>query len=589
MFMYNICQVLQAVVNKDPERHFTALSRAVAAADEIGMEGSLAERCREMLARVKEKKRVEAEMRRGMEELDEDKLRAALEDAQRANADPMKVQQARARLDKIVKEKRAIEMIGAYQRKNLEEAPMQNVIDRAEQINYVTEDIKYLKHMLYDLSPEKFAQEQLKAAVRSKDQDRCIRITIRIKDMFFKAQGDMFTFRGFPKFRTPVEWANLKFTLFSSTRDELQRTMFRWTKTPIHASMIELPAKLGRDACKMFRNLMGFMGDRQYSFPEILLQELVTECLVKPPLRDEIFSHIIKQITQNPDTQSSFKGWSAMAVCLEAFPPNPEFENYFEVWMRKTITDSAKRNRFLTLLHQAIFCGARSQPPTEAEMKRIMAGETLRRKAGFQNEEKAAPDYQGLQVEVADEEIIWNEVEDISAYDDLNPQDSKSRRPAPGRPKPAGRPKPMGKPPGPKPVGPKPTAPKPMVKPSVPKFGGPKKPTGPKFGGPKKPILPKMGGPRKFGGPKKPNLRPKPSHKGRTPSTGPVIPRMMHKAPTKYGTGARKPLMAKPRPPVKPAPPMPKPAAPVSLWRATVDPASGDTYYWNVVSFWGLR
>jgi len=570
---------------------------------------------------AKEKKRVEAEMRAGMEELDEDKLRNALQEAQQAGADPYKIRQAQDRLDKIVNEKRAIEDIGAYQRQNLEEAPMQNIIDRAEQISYVTEDIKYLKHMLYDLSPEKFAQEQLKAAVRSKDQDRAIRITIKIKDMFFKQQGDMFTFRGFPKFRTPVEWSNLKFTLFSSTREELQRTMFRWTKTPIHASLIELPGKSGKDGTRMFRNLLGYMGDRSYNFPEHLLIEMVTEALDKVPLRDEIYAQMIKQLTQNPDSQSAFKGWSAMAVCLEAFPPNPEFENYFEVWLRKTIKDASKRTRYLTLLHQAIFCGARTTPPTENEMKRIMGGETLRRKAGFQQEEKAAPQYQGLQVEVADEQIEWNEVEDISDRPDAKAYDT-NRNNYNAR-------KPMA----PKPMAPKPMAPKPMApKPSVPRFGGPKpmakKPTLPKFGGggPKKPTVPKFGGvAKKFGTtshkpalptgarpqggiiqrnkPGKLNFNNRMERKQPAPRSpnGPVIPRIAHgnigsvaakraalkKAPVfKFGgpptsSNTTKPA-APPAPIPKPAAPKPPPPKPVSLWRATVDQASGDTYYWNI-------
>eukprot|EP00468_Gymnochlora_sp_CCMP2014_P013783 CAMPEP_0167752288 /NCGR_PEP_ID=MMETSP0110_2-20121227/7052_1 /TAXON_ID=629695 /ORGANISM="Gymnochlora sp., Strain CCMP2014" /LENGTH=1575 /DNA_ID=CAMNT_0007637881 /DNA_START=440 /DNA_END=5167 /DNA_ORIENTATION=- len=643
-------KILLQVVNKDPERHFTALSRAVAAADEIGMEGEIADQCREMLYRVKEKKRVEAEMRRGMEELDEGKLRAALQEAQDAGADQIKIQQAQARLDKIVREKAAIREIGSSQRKLLEEAPMQNIIDRAEQINFVTEDIKYLKHMLYDLSPEKFAQEQLKAAVKSKDQDRCIRITIRIKDMFFKMQGGMFTFRGFPKFRTPVEWSNLKFTLFSSTREELQRTMFKWTKTPIHASLIELPGKLGRDSCRMFRNLLGFMGDRQYNYPLILLSELVKEALEKPPLRDEIFGHIIKQVTANPSQQSEFKGWSAMAVCLEAFPPNPEFENYLEVWLRKTITDQKKRDRYITLLHQAIFCGARAAPPAEDDIKRIMAGETLRRKAGFQKEEKSAPDYQGLQVEVADEEIVWTEVEDVSAYDDYNNNAEDEKRPNRRVAPPGGKPKPRAPKPGaPKPAfaKPKPTASKPgfkkpiglpkkPMKPSgLPKkpmkpsgFGSPKKPAGlptKPLGGPRKPMggpRKPMGGPRKpmgggprppmgggprppmggsgpMGGPRKPMggpRKPMGMQRERKASHGPVIPRLAHKAPSKgYGPRGgksmkpKKPFSAPKKPfqapkPKSPSPPRkPKsPAKPVCKWRSTVDPASGDTYYWNV-------
>jgi hypothetical protein len=51
------------------------------------------------------------------------------------------------------------------------------------------------------------------------------------------------------------------------------------------------------------------------------------------------------------------------------------------------------------------------------------------------------------------------------------------------------------------------------------------------------------------------------------------------------GGGAARPVkkMHSPKPPSKPkpAPKPPKPKPVESEWKATLDPASGDTYYWN--------
>lgn len=73
---------------------------------------------------------------------------------------------------------------------------------------------------------------------------------------------------------------------------------------------------------------MGFMGDKQLSGPLLLAQELCQLALTEKWLRDEIYCQLIKQLTNNPHHDSVNKGWWLMSICLETFPPPPEFENY---------------------------------------------------------------------------------------------------------------------------------------------------------------------------------------------------------------------------------------------------------------------
>ena len=70
------------------------------------------------------------------------------------------------------------------------------------------------------------------------DPARSIRVTIRLKDLFFKKCGSMFDFNNYAKLRSREGWADLKFVSFS--RDELAAGMRRHTKDAIHDPLTEV-------------------------------------------------------------------------------------------------------------------------------------------------------------------------------------------------------------------------------------------------------------------------------------------------------------------------------------------------------------
>jgi len=54
--------------------------------------------------------------------------------------------------------------------------------------------------------------------VATNDPERALRITIRLKDLFFKKAGDMFEFSKFGLLWDKMEWASMKFFCFNKVR-----------------------------------------------------------------------------------------------------------------------------------------------------------------------------------------------------------------------------------------------------------------------------------------------------------------------------------------------------------------------------------
>lgn len=159
----------------------------------------------------------------------------------------------------------------------------------------------------------------------------------------------------------------------------------------------------------MFKNLMGFMGDKALQFPTLLAKEILEKCLESPAVRDETFCQIVKQLSDNPkpfvlflypfhlplsipfylpsalpfprrsSSSSAFvcnreslqRGWQMMSLCLEVFPPGSDLENYLEYWLR---LHSSPEQELVLKLHRSVYGGALKAPPTDAEIEQIISG-----------------------------------------------------------------------------------------------------------------------------------------------------------------------------------------------------------------------
>ena len=118
-------------------------------------------------------------------------------------------------------------------------------------------------------------------------------------------------------------------------------------------------------AMKMFKNVLGFMDDRKYTYPQTLARELLEACLLHPPLRDELYLQILKQLRSNPDQISERLGYVLLHLCLQTFPPTERIENALEYFLRTIEPRKSKINHtkqqekvdLVRALHERVYLG----------------------------------------------------------------------------------------------------------------------------------------------------------------------------------------------------------------------------------------
>ena len=168
------------------------------------------------------------------------------------------------------------------------------------------------------------------------------------KRYVFESAGDMFTLKNFVGLRDPNKYSR------SASRLQMQNKsiaggmlLFSTDVIPTSLTTAVSAQEHTRAAVNMFQCVLGYMGDRQYSYAPMLAQEVLRMGLEMTPLRDELFCQLLKQITHNPNTDSRAKGLDLMRICLQAFAPSDKFINYVEYALRE-----AGERALVVQLHQ---------------------------------------------------------------------------------------------------------------------------------------------------------------------------------------------------------------------------------------------
>ncbi|XP_058809187.1 myosin-VIIa-like [Phymastichus coffea] len=105
------------------------------------------------------------------------------------------------------------------------------------------------------------------------------------------------------------------------------------------------------------------------------LNFIIGHGILRPELKDEIYSQIIKQLIRNPSKVSSTKGWILISLCLGCFAPSERLIMYLKSFIRRGPVEFAYfcEKRLMRTFRN----GTRTQPPCWIEMQSVKYKEAI--------------------------------------------------------------------------------------------------------------------------------------------------------------------------------------------------------------------
>jgi myosin-7 len=127
-------------------------------------------------------------------------------------------------------------------------------------------------------------------------------------------------------------------------------------------------------ACSIFKDLCKLMkGDIKEEQAVLIIQSCIAYGIDRPELRDEIFCQMIRQVSDNPNDDSTTRGWHFLTLATIAFPPSKNFNKYLQAFFATKSSDPLVGK-------YAIYClqtmrimkpTARKLPPSSIEIEAV--------------------------------------------------------------------------------------------------------------------------------------------------------------------------------------------------------------------------
>ncbi|XP_076009589.1 unconventional myosin-VIIa isoform X1 [Genypterus blacodes] len=94
---------------------------------------------------------------------------------------------------------------------------------------------------------------------------------------------------------------------------------------------------------------------------------IVGYAIVRPDLRDEIYCQICKQLQENTNRNSFFRGWILLSLCLGIFPPTEHLSRYLQSFIR--FAPGGYASYCAERLRRTVMNGVRGEPPSWLELQ----------------------------------------------------------------------------------------------------------------------------------------------------------------------------------------------------------------------------
>ncbi|XP_037530284.1 unconventional myosin-VIIa [Nematolebias whitei] len=94
---------------------------------------------------------------------------------------------------------------------------------------------------------------------------------------------------------------------------------------------------------------------------------IVNYAIIRPDLRDEIYCQICKQLQDNNNRNSYFRGWILLSLCLGVFTPSERFKRYLQSFIR--FAPGGYSSYCAERLRRTIMNGVRAEPPAWLELQ----------------------------------------------------------------------------------------------------------------------------------------------------------------------------------------------------------------------------
>lgn len=217
--------------------------------------------------------------------------------------------------------------------KELEREPMSELYAEAKRLGYDTPHLAEIERLV-NMSEEQLVKCQYARAHETGQTERAREKEIALKEMCLTQFSSMFVFERCALLRDQTEY-NAAASIRTLHKAEKKETRLQYSKHKLLTSLTRLDAKVTREALKVCRSIMGYMGEKRTYASADLCAEVVSAGLMNAQLRAEIYCQLMKQLRGNPSPDSSSKGWTLMLMCLLTFPPGPELENYVFIYIRQ--------------------------------------------------------------------------------------------------------------------------------------------------------------------------------------------------------------------------------------------------------------